>query len=114
MADWNYIRQCVEALREHTKDNDCVSLDYTCYVKLMMRATVSPIPIFGGGDVYSSQAYLDCLEKYGVDGVMIGRGALIKPWLLCVVVVVLMPPSEEFNPNVQHRDKGAPRVGRQC
>ncbi|KAF8319144.1 uncharacterized protein EI90DRAFT_2978648 [Cantharellus anzutake] len=64
MADWNYIRECVEALREHTKDND-----------------FSPIPIFGGGDVFSSQAYWDCLEKYGIDGVMIGRGALIKPWL---------------------------------
>lgn len=45
---------------------------------------VPPIPIFGGGDIYSSQAYWESLDKYGIDGIMIGRGALIKPWILYV------------------------------
>lgn len=42
---------------------------------------VPPIPIFGGGDCYSARDYWSCVEKSGVDGVMIGRGALIKPWI---------------------------------
>lgn len=42
---------------------------------------MSPIPIFGGGDCFSSQDYWEKVEKYDVDGVMIGRGALIKPWI---------------------------------
>lgn len=42
---------------------------------------MTPIPIFGGGDVYSSQGYWESVERGGVDGVMVGRGALIKPWI---------------------------------
>jgi len=42
---------------------------------------VPPIPIFGGGDCYSSQSYWESVQKSGVDGVMVARGALIKPWI---------------------------------
>lgn len=42
---------------------------------------VPPIPIFGGGDVFSSQDYWEKVEYSGVDGVMVARGALIKPWI---------------------------------
>ena len=42
---------------------------------------VPPIPIFGGGDVFSSQDYWEKYEQSGVDGIMLGRGALIKPWI---------------------------------
>lgn len=43
--------------------------------------TVPTIPIFGGGDCYSSESYWDAVESTGVDGVMVARGALIKPWI---------------------------------
>ena len=39
------------------------------------------IPIFGGGDAFSAQDYWSKVESSGVDGVMIARGALIKPWI---------------------------------
>jgi tRNA-dihydrouridine synthase 3 len=42
---------------------------------------VPAIPIFGNGDIFSSSAYQDTLSSTGVDGIMIGRGALIKPWI---------------------------------
>jgi len=42
---------------------------------------VPPVPIFGGGDCFSSQDYWTNVETTGVDGIMIGRGALIKPWI---------------------------------
>ena len=42
---------------------------------------VNPIPIFGGGDCFSSQDYWEKVDTTGVDGIMIGRGALIKPWI---------------------------------
>ena len=45
------------------------------------RCVVPPIPIFGGGDCFSSQDFWEDIEKTGVDGVMVGRGALIKPWI---------------------------------
>lgn len=43
--------------------------------------SVPPVPIFGGGDCYSSHDYWSDVEKTGVDGVMVGRGGLIKPWI---------------------------------
>lgn len=42
---------------------------------------VPRVPIFGGGDCYSSQDYWHNVEQSGCDGVMVARGALIKPWI---------------------------------
>ena len=39
------------------------------------------IPIFGNGDVDSPEKALEYKNKYGVDGIMIGRGAIGNPWL---------------------------------
>ncbi|KAB5588323.1 TRNA-dihydrouridine synthase 3 [Ceratobasidium theobromae] len=64
LADWDYIKECVEALRASTEDDD-----------------LPTIPIFGGGDVYSAEQYWTNVEQTGVDGIMVGRGALIKPWI---------------------------------
>jgi tRNA-dihydrouridine synthase 3 len=41
---------------------------------------VSPIPIFGGGDCFS-QDYWEKVDTSGMHGIMIGRGALTKPWI---------------------------------
>ena len=38
------------------------------------------IPIFGNGDVDSPQKALEYKNKYGVDGIMIGRAAIGYPW----------------------------------
>ena len=39
------------------------------------------MPIFGGGDCFSSEDYWHKIDNYDVDGIMIGRVALIKPWV---------------------------------
>lgn len=55
-ADWEYIEQCAK--------------------------TVERIPVIGNGDILSVDDYLLAREKAPhISGVMIGRGALIKPWL---------------------------------
>jgi len=48
---------------------------------LLTVVQVCPIPIFGGGDCFSAQDYYEKLECGKVDGIMVGRGALIKPWI---------------------------------
>lgn len=56
LADWPYIEQCANIAK--------------------------PTPLFGNGDVLSFEDYEDILQKFpSVAGVMIGRGALIKPWI---------------------------------
>ena len=39
------------------------------------------MPLIGNGDLASPQAVVHAFERYGVDGVMIARAALGKPWL---------------------------------
>lgn len=39
------------------------------------------IPIFGNGDVDSPQKALEYRQKYGVDGIMIGRASIGAPWV---------------------------------
>ncbi|KAG8978890.1 tRNA-dihydrouridine synthase 3 [Tulasnella sp. JGI-2019a] len=72
LADWGYIKSCVDSLRAATT-NAATSNG--------LEEDSPPIPIFGGGDVYTAQAYWENMEQSGVDGIMIGRGALIKPWI---------------------------------
>ncbi|XP_076977144.1 tRNA-dihydrouridine(47) synthase [NAD(P)(+)]-like isoform X2 [Tamandua tetradactyla] len=54
LADWQYIEQCAQA--------------------------ASPMPLFGNGDILSYEDANRAMQT-GVAGVMIARGALLKPWL---------------------------------
>ncbi|KIJ58427.1 hypothetical protein HYDPIDRAFT_102661 [Hydnomerulius pinastri MD-312] len=68
LADWGYIKQCVDAVRAREADEG-----------------LPPVPIFGGGDCFSSSDYWSNVDSTGVDGIMIARGALIKPWIFTEV-----------------------------
>jgi len=47
-----------------------------------MRNKIAPETlIIGNGDVTSYKSVLEMREKYGVDGVMIGRGVFANPWV---------------------------------
>jgi tRNA-dihydrouridine synthase len=39
------------------------------------------IPIFGNGDIDSGQKALEYKNRYGIDGIMIGRAAIGYPWI---------------------------------
>ncbi|KAG1661393.1 tRNA-dihydrouridine(47) synthase [NAD(P)(+)]-like [Nymphon striatum] len=54
-ADWNYISKCA--------------------------SLANPIPLFGNGDILSFEDYNTQKAMSGVSGIMIARGALIKPWI---------------------------------
>ena len=43
------------------------------------------IPIFGNGDIDSAEKALEYRNKYGVDGIMIGRAAIGYPWIFKVI-----------------------------
>ena len=59
------------------------------------------IPLIGNGDLDSPEAATEAFRRYGVDGVMIGRAALGRPWLFRQVQAALAgepippPPSPE-------------------
>eukprot|EP00730_Choanoeca_flexa_P018632 TRINITY_DN9070_c0_g2_i1.p1 TRINITY_DN9070_c0_g2~~TRINITY_DN9070_c0_g2_i1.p1 ORF type:complete len:609 (+),score=124.53 TRINITY_DN9070_c0_g2_i1:2-1828(+) len=54
-ADWDYISQCAE--------------------------TVPNLPVYGNGDILSWEDAKQHREQTGVSGLMIARGALMKPWI---------------------------------
>ena len=39
------------------------------------------IPIFGNGDIVTPEQAVEARRRYGVDGVLIGRGAIGNPWI---------------------------------
>jgi tRNA-dihydrouridine synthase B len=54
--------------------------DWTHIAEVKNNARIS-IPIFGNGDIDSPEKALEYKQKYGVDGVMIGRAAIGYPWI---------------------------------
>ncbi|GMR48857.1 hypothetical protein PMAYCL1PPCAC_19052 [Pristionchus mayeri] len=50
------------------------------FVERISQAT-EEVPLWVCGDVFSYEDYYERLEKNPIDGIVIGRGALIKPWI---------------------------------
>lgn len=62
-----------------------------------VKASVKRIPVIGNGDVRSAEEAVRRLSQYGVDGVMIGRAALFRPWIFREAAALLrgeIPPPE--------------------
>ncbi len=54
--------------------------DWTLIGKIKENPRIH-IPIFGNGDINSPQKALEYRNRYGVDGIMIGRAAIGYPWI---------------------------------
>lgn len=54
--------------------------DWTLIAKVKNNPRIH-IPIFGNGDISSPQKAMEYKERYGVDGIMIGRAAIGYPWI---------------------------------
>ncbi len=54
--------------------------DWTLIAKVKENPRIH-IPIFGNGDIDSPQKALEYKNRYGVDGIMIGRAAIGYPWI---------------------------------
>ncbi|NRP11863.1 putative tRNA-dihydrouridine synthase [Aliiroseovarius sp. xm-m-379] len=72
------------------------------------------IPVIANGDIVDSKTAREALEKSGADGVMIGRGAGGKPWLLQQVAhdlfgapAPVIPQSEDLVRMVQDHHRAS-------
>lgn len=74
--------------------------DWTLIAKVKNNPRIQ-IPIFGNGDIDSPQKAVEYKNRYGVDGIMIGRAAIGYPWIFREIKhyretgELLSPPSLE-------------------
>ena len=61
------------------------------------------IPIFGNGDIDSPQKALEYKNRYGVDGIMIGRAAIGYPWIFNEIKYFLQTGKTLPPPSIQQR-----------
>ncbi|MEO7445807.1 MAG: tRNA dihydrouridine synthase DusB [Ferruginibacter sp.] len=54
--------------------------DWTLIGKVKNNPRIS-IPVFGNGDIDSPQKAVEYKERYGIDGIMVGRAAIGYPWI---------------------------------
>ncbi|HRP18217.1 MAG TPA: tRNA-dihydrouridine synthase, partial [Ginsengibacter sp.] len=78
------------------------SADWTLIGKVKNNPRIQ-IPIFGNGDIDSPAKAVEYKNRYGVDGIMIGRAAIGYPWIFreikhYVQTGALLPP-----PTIQER-----------
>ena len=61
------------------------------------------IPVFGNGDIDSPQKAMAYKNRYGVDGIMIGRAAIGNPWIFGEIKHYLLTGEDKEPPTVSER-----------
>ncbi len=61
------------------------------------------IPIFGNGDIDSAQKAFEYKNRYGVDGIMIGRAAIGYPWIFREIKAYLKDKTILPSPTLEER-----------
>lgn len=93
-------------------DWDCIS---------SIKPHLKKIPLIGNGDLDSAEKVVDVFRRYDVDGVMIARACLGRPWLFSQAAAALrgepIPPdptlSEQRACMIRHYEKVCTRFGEQ-
>lgn len=79
-ADWGYISECAALIKRLNEKIDAVA-DTVREPDARFQSPSGKVFFLGNGDCYSYEDYNRAINEGGVDSVMIGRGALMKPWI---------------------------------
>lgn len=78
--------------------------DWTLIGKIKENQRIH-IPIFGNGDVDSPEKALEMKNRYGVDGIMIGRASIGYPWIFNEIKHFLKTGAHLSPPTIAERVK---------
>jgi tRNA-dihydrouridine synthase B len=76
--------------------------DWTLIGKVKNNPRIK-IPIFGNGDIDSPEKALEYKNRYGVDGIMIGRAAIGYPWIFNEIKHFLKTGEHLAPPSIEDR-----------
>jgi tRNA-dihydrouridine synthase len=65
------------------------------------------IPVFGNGDINSPEKALEYKDKFGVDGIMIGRASIGHPWIFNEIKHYLKTGKHLAAPTIHDRVQAA-------
>lgn len=82
------------------------SADWTLIARIKENPRMH-IPIFGNGDIDSPQKALEYKNRYGVDGIMIGRAAIGYPWIFQEIKEYLKTGTRPAPPSIAERIRAA-------
>ncbi|NBT14146.1 MAG: tRNA-dihydrouridine synthase [Planctomycetia bacterium] len=84
-----------------------------------VKRSVSRMPVVGNGDIDSAETAVERLLNHGLDGVMIARESLAKPWIFAQTAALLRgepkpadpTPEEQYDLVLHHYDLVCRRFG---
>jgi tRNA-dihydrouridine synthase B len=76
--------------------------DWTLIAKVKNNPRIH-IPVFGNGDINSPERALEYRNRYGVDGIMIGRAAIGYPWIFREIKHFLRTGEPHPPPSLEER-----------
>lgn len=76
--------------------------DWTLIGKIKNNPRIN-IPIFGNGDIDSPEKTLEYKNRYGVDGIMIGRAAIGYPWIFNEIKHFIKTGEHIDTPTIEQR-----------
>ena len=76
--------------------------DWTLIGKVKNNPRIK-IPIFGNGDIDSPEKALEYKNRYGVDGIMIGRAAIGYPWIFNEIKHYVQTGEQLRSPTLEDR-----------
>ncbi len=96
------------ALRAEAAGPDLIDINFGCPVKKIAgrgagSGMMRDVPIIGNGDVDSGPRAAAMFDRYGVDGVMIGRATYGRPWIFREVKHYLLTGEVLPQPSVAER-----------
>jgi tRNA-dihydrouridine synthase B len=68
-----------------------------------VKRSVSRLPVVGNGDIDSAETAVARLREYGVDGVMIARESLARPWIFAQVAALLRGEPKPADPTLDEQ-----------
>ena len=95
----------VQALTVHARTRAQMykgSADWSHIARVKNNQRIT-MPIFGNGDIDSPEKALEYKNKYGVDGIMIGRAAIGYPWIFREIKHFLATGERRTDPTIEER-----------